>query len=96
MYRKISCSFCMVLLLVMTTACSENKDAKLTSAVPLNVFQQEITSPSPLQTLKVDVKATMDVNVKNTGNEAWPNKGSDAKGTNIVALGFYWCNTSYR
>jgi hypothetical protein len=90
MKRKVRCFICIMLPLVMMAACSEKKAVESTGSVPLSVFQQEITSPSPLPTMKVNEKATMDVTVKNTGNEAWPNKGSDEKGTNIVALGFYW------
>jgi hypothetical protein len=65
-----------------------------TSALTLNVFKQEITSPAPLQTLKVDEKATMKVTVKNIGNEPWPNKGSDEKSTNRVGLGFHWIDST--
>lgn len=59
-------------------------------AVPLNVFKQEITSSTPVQTLKGNETATMQVRVKNIGNQSWPSKGIDQKGLNRVGLGFHW------
>jgi hypothetical protein len=63
-------------------------------AVPLNVFKQEITTSAPLQTLKANETATMQVRVRNIGNEPWPSKGIDEKGANRVGLGFYWIDSS--
>lgn len=93
MYRRMIWFVCVLLSLSMI-ACSEKKETAAPSAVPLQVFKQEITSPAPLQTLTVDEKATMQVTVKNIGNELWPNKGSDEKGTNRVGLGHYWLDST--
>ena len=93
MYRRMIWFVCVLLSLSMI-ACSEKKETAAPSAVPLQVFKQEITSPAPLQTLTVDEKATMQVTVKNIGNEPWPNKGSDEKGTNLVALGYQWLDSA--
>lgn len=93
MYRRMIWFVCVLLSLSMI-ACSEKKETAAPSAVPLQVFKQEITSPAPLQTLTVDEKATMQVTVKNIGNELWPNKGSDEKGTNRVGLGFHWLDST--
>ena len=94
MYRKIIGFACVVLLFLSMIACSEKKEAAAPSAVPLQVFKQQITSSTPLQTLKVDEKATMQVTVKNIGNEPWPIKGIDEKGTNLVALGYLWLDSA--
>jgi hypothetical protein len=94
MYRRMIWFVCVVLLSLSMIACSEKKEAAAPSIVPLQVFKQEITSPAPLQTLKVDEKATMQVTVKNIGNEPWPNKGSDEKSTNRVGLGFHWIDST--
>jgi len=94
MYRKIIGFVCVALLSLSIIACSEKKEATVSNAVPLQVFKQEITSNSPLQTLKVDEKATMQVTVKNIGNELWPIKGIDEKGTNCVGLGFHWLDST--
>lgn len=94
MYRKVGWFICMMLLIAMTMACSEKKEAAVTNALQLQVFKQEITSSSPFRTLKVDEEAAMDVVVKNTGNEPWRNKGIDEKGTNLVALGFHWIDSA--
>jgi hypothetical protein len=81
-------------LFVSITACSEKKEATAPNEAPLQVFKQEITSPAPLQTLKVAEKATMQVTVKNIGNESWPNEGIDEKKTNRVGLGFHWIDSN--
>ncbi len=93
MNRKMVGLFCVVLFSLSMIACSEKKDtATAPSAAPLQVFKQEITSPAPLQTLKVDEKATMQVTVKNTGSEPWPSKGigEGGAGANRVGLGYQW------
>jgi hypothetical protein len=96
MYRRMIWFVCVVLLSLSMIACSEKKEAAAPSAVPLQVFRQEITSPAPLQTLKVNEKATMKVTVKNIGNEPWPCKGIDAQGAvaNRVGLGFHWLDNT--
>ena len=94
MVRKQCGLLGMMLLLVIMAACSEKKGVEVTVAVPLTVFQQEITAPSPPQKMKAGEKSAMEVIVKNTGSEAWQNKGSDDKGTNMVALGFLWYNSA--
>ena len=78
---------CVVLVSLAMVSCSENNTA------PLQVFKQEIASSSPLQTLKVDELATIQVTVKNIGNAPWPMKGIDEKNTNLVALGFHWIDS---
>jgi uncharacterized protein YcfL len=93
MYRRMIWFVCVLLSLSMI-ACSEKKETAAPSAVPLKVFKQEITSSAPLQTIKVDETATMQVTVKNIGNEPWPNKGIDEKGTNQVGLGFHWIDST--
>ncbi len=90
MYRKVGWFICMVSLIVMVLACSEKKEAAVPKAVQLQVFKQEITSPTTALTLKVDEEAAVDVVVKNIGNEPWRNTGIDEKSTNLVALGFHW------
>ncbi|TRZ76478.1 MAG: hypothetical protein D4R93_03185 [Deltaproteobacteria bacterium] len=90
MNRKMVGFLFVALLSLSMIACSEKKEAAAPSAVPLQVFKQEITSPATLPTVQVDAEAAMDVVVKNTGNEPWRNKGIDEKGTNLVALGFHW------
>jgi hypothetical protein len=90
MYRRVCSILCMMLVVVVITACSEKKEANVSKAVPLQVFMQEIVSSSSALTLKVDEEATLNVTVKNTGNEPWYNKGIDEKHTNLVALGFRW------
>ncbi len=91
MYRQESMFIGLILLIVMMGACSSGNDEKaLIGTGHLNVFSQDIKMPSTIQVLKVDEKITVNVNVKNTGNQAWPNKGNDEKGTNLVALGYYW------
>ena len=92
MCRKIVGLVCVVLLFLSMIACSEKKEAA--APVTLKVFKQEITSNSTLQTLKVNEKATMQVTVKNIGNEPWPIKASDEKGTNRVTLGFHWLDST--
>jgi hypothetical protein len=92
MCQRIFSIVCIMLSFLVMAACSEKNEATRTSAVPLNVFQQEITSTAPPQTLKLNEKATIDITIKNTGNEVWINKGSDEKETNLVALGFFWHN----
>jgi uncharacterized protein YcfL len=61
--------------------------------IPLKVFKQEITASAPLQTIEVDETTIMQITVKNTGNWPWLIKGIDDKGTNSVALGFYWIDS---
>lgn len=94
MYRRMIWFIYVALLSLSMIACSEKKEAATPGAVPLQVFKQEITSPAPLQTLTVDEEATMQVMVKNIGNEPWPNKGIDEKGTNRVGLGFHWLDSA--
>ena len=94
MYRRMIWFVCVVLLTLSMIACSEKKETAAPSAIPLQVFKQAITSPAPLQTLKIDETATMQVTVKNIGNEPWPNKESDEKGTNRVGLGFHWLDST--
>lgn len=93
MNRKMAGVFCAASLLLSLISCSEQKMAA-PSSVPLQVFKQEIMSPAPLQTVKIDGEAAMDVVVKNIGNEPWRNKGIDEKGTNLVALGFHWIDNA--
>jgi uncharacterized membrane protein len=88
MYRKIVGFVCVALLFLSLIACGEKE------AVPLKVFKQQITSSAQLQSLNVGEKATIKVTVKNTGNEPWPNKGSDAKQSNRVGLGILWLEGS--
>jgi hypothetical protein len=94
MNRKISLYIFIMLFFVSIIACSEKKEANAPNEAPLQVFKQEITSPAPLQKLKVDEKATMQVTVKNIGNELWPNNGIDEKKTNRVGLGFHWIDST--
>jgi len=66
-----------------------------TSVLALNVYKQEITPLSaPLRTLKTNETVTMQIRVKNIGNEAWPSRGIDEKELNRVGLGFYWTDSS--
>jgi hypothetical protein len=66
-----------------------------TCVLALNVYKQEITSLSaPLRTLKTNETVTMQIRVKNIGNEAWPSRGIDEKELNRVGLGFYWTDSS--
>ena len=89
MYRKIIGLVLTAAFFLSILACSEKKEA-----VPLSVFQQEITAPVTSLKLKADEEATMVVTVKNTGNETWPAKGSDKKETNRVGLGFHWLDSA--
>lgn len=70
------------------------KDAAAPKAVPLTVFKQEISSPTQSLTLKVNERVPVKVTVKNIGNEPWPIKGSDEKGTNRVNLGLQWLDST--
>lgn len=92
MNRRIIRFVSVALLSLLIFACGEKKEATVSNTVPLQVFKQEITSPAPLLTLKVNEKATMPVTVKNTGNEPWPYKGigPQGMGANRVGLGFQW------
>jgi hypothetical protein len=96
MYRKMIGFVCIVIFSLSMIACSEKSTVPLAVplAVPLKVFKQEITAPAPPQTLKVNEKVNMQVTVKNTGNESWPNKGSDQQGSNVVALQCIWLDSA--
>ena len=94
MNRKMVGFFCVVLLFLTILACSEKKESMAIKAVPLQVFKQEITSQTTLQALKVNETATLQVTVKNIGNEPWPNKGLDGKEIYRVGLGFQWLDST--
>jgi len=97
MCKKIVVAVCVLLFLSLSIiACGEKKkmEAEAIKAAPLQVFEQEITSPAPPQTLNVGESVIIPVTVKNTGNEPWPCKGIDKKNTNGVRLGFHWLDNS--
>jgi hypothetical protein len=85
---------CVALLSLSMIACSEKKEAVAPQSVPLQVFKQEISSPAPPKALKVNETATIQVTVKNIGNEPWPITAIDEKGTNLVALGYVWLDSA--
>jgi hypothetical protein len=93
MNRKIVSFACAVLLSLSMIACSEKKETDATIAVPLQVFKQVITSSAPLQTIEADEMGIMQVTVKNNCSEPWSIKGIDEKGSNSVALGYYWIDS---
>jgi len=72
MYRRMIWFVCVALLSLSMIACSEKKEAVAPQSVPLQVFKQEISSPAPPKALKVNETATIQVTVKNIGNEPWP------------------------
>jgi hypothetical protein len=93
MNRKGNMFVKLIILMLMMGACSGTSEKSLIGKNPLNNFSQDIKILSPLQTLRVDEKITVNIDAKNTGDDAWPNKGNDEKGTNCVALGFYWLDS---
>ncbi len=52
MNRKMVSFACVVLLSLSMIACSEKKETAAPSAVPLQVFKQEITSKDKRQSIK--------------------------------------------
>jgi hypothetical protein len=65
-------------------------------AVSLKVFKQEISSPTQSLELKVNETVKIEVTIKNIGDEPWPIKSSDDKGTNRVNLGLQWLDGNGR
>jgi len=105
MCKKIAGVVFVILILLSVIACGEKKEAepikaepvKVASvkAVPLQVFEQEISSPAPPQTHNVNENITIPVTVKNVSNVPWPCKtASDEKSTNRVTLGYQWLDST--